>query len=591
MDLSRYLEQRGLCKHWWLRVPVPRPLHGKFLHPEKGTPSKELIKSTKTSDRGLAVKIARPILVEWAGLFRACETGVTSAHATKRVPTIGELEDAAVAVGYDFELDEMDEGRRSLRRASASLWEMNVRFYRQMVTDRARDVATGNTELAEEKADAVIETLHWDLPKGSDLYRRFCELIAQSDLAALKVSDKRNSGDMDAEPEAKLVKRVKEREASAAPDGQTMMELFDRYAEWLQREDEGGLVSLDEKRRIVDLFSEFVGRGRDIRSITDQDAVAFHDALAAAPRGYSKRADFRGLSLTQAIEKGRDLGLATRSKTTLNKEASYLSAFFVWLKKRRYITANPASAADFRYRVSRETKDERKRPAFVGDDLNAILKSPLFTGFLKDGKEHLDGQCRADDWRKWVPLLCMFTGARIGEVSQLFTDDVHEAQGVWVIRFKRVRQRGTRVKSSTSNRLVPVHSKLVAMGFLDFVSAQVADAGGQPRPLFSGLTPDKRDGWGAKSSRFFRDHLERIGLKHGADGQGSHSFRHGLTDALRNAGYYDYEYGTSILGHANSTMTGHYGHIPQGTLEARKRMIEAVTFDGVDFDHLIPVMA
>jgi integrase len=566
-------------------------LHGKFLHPEKGTPCKELIKSMKTSDRALAEKRGRQKLVEWEGLFRACETGVATRPTTSRVPTIGELEDAAVAIGYDFELDEMDEGRRRLRHASASLWEMNVRFYRQMVADRARDVATGNTELAEEKADAVIDTLHWDLPKGSEQYRRFCELIVQSDLAALKVSDRRNSGDMDAEPEAKLVKRVKERETSAAPDGQTMMKLFDRYAEWLRREDEGGLVSLDEKRRIVDLFSEFAGRNRDIRSITDQDAVAFHDALADAPRGYSKRSDFKGLSLTQAIEKGRELGLPMRSTTTLNKEASYLSAFFAWLKKRRYIAVNPAPAADFRYRVSRETKDERKRPAFIGDDLNAILKSPLFTGFLKDGKEHLTGQCRADDWRKWVPLLCMFTGARIGEVSQLFTDDVHEAQGVWVIRFKRVKHRGTRVKSATSNRIVPVHSKLDRMGFLDFVKRQAADAGNEPRPLFYGFAPDKRGEWGAKPSKFFRKHLERIGLKHGADGQGSHSFRHGMTDALRNAGFYDYEYGTAILGHANSTMTGRYGHIPQGTLQARKRMIEAVTFEGVDFDHLIPVIA
>lgn len=64
-----------------------------------------------------------------------------------------------------------------------------------------------------------------------------------------------------------------------------------------------------------------------------------------------------------------------------------------------------------------------------------------------------------------------------------------------------------------------------------------------------------------------------------------------MTDALRDAGFYDYEYGTAILGHANSTMTGRYGHIPQGTLQARKRMIEAVTFEGVDFDHLIPVIA
>lgn len=485
---------------------------------------------------------------------------------TKYFPSIEEIEDAAVTIGYDFELQEMDEGRRSLRHASASFWDTNVGFYRQLLAERSRDVARGNITFAEEQADAAIDILGWDLPKGSQSYQRFCELIAQANLAALQVSDKRNSGDLDAEPNAKLITRVKQRESSNAPNGETMMELFDRYADHLRREDEGGIVTLDEKRRIVDLFSEFVGRKRGIRSIAPQDAVAFHDALAAAPSGYSKRSDCRNLSLRQAIEKGQQLGLRTRATITLNKEAAYLSAFFAWLKKRHYIDAHPCPAADFRYRVSRETKDERKRPAFGVDNLNTILQSPL--GFLKDGKEHLDGQCQPNDWRKWVPLICMFTGARIGEVSQLFTDDVHQVQSVWVIRFKRIKHRRTRVKSSTSNRIVPVHSKLVEMGFLEFAKRRTAAAAlNEPEPLFSGFGPDKRGEWGAKPAKFFRLHLERIGLKHGADGQGSHSFRHGMTDALRNAGFYDYEYGTSILGHANSTMTGRYGSIPQGTLK------------------------
>jgi integrase len=587
-DLSRYIFPRGKQGMLQLRVPVPRALHGRFLHPRTRKPCKELTKKLGTTDRTLAVKVGRPILVEWERLFRACAAGETSVPPTNFDPTVEELEQAAVTIGYDFELDEMDQGRRRLRHASPSFWQMNVGFYRQLLADRSRDVATGNTKAAEELADDALDILGWGFPKGSELYEQFCELVAQANLAALKVSDQRNSGNVDAEPDSKLVQRVKQREASAAPDGQTMMELFDRYAEWLRREDEGGIVSLDEKRRIVELFSEFVGGDRDIRSISPQDAVAFHDALAAAPSGYSKRSDFKGLSLKQAVEKGEQLGLQSRSKTTLNKEASYLSAFFAWVKKRRYIDAHPCPAADFRYRVSRETKEERKRPAFSANDLNIILKSPLFVGYSKDGKEHLVGDCRADDWRKWVPLICLFTGARIGEVSQLFTDDVHQVQGVWVIRFKRSNIRGTRVKTGTSNRIVPVHSKLVGMGFLEFVRCQATDAGSEPRPLFSGLAPDKRGEWGAKPSRFFRRHLERIGLKHGADGQGSHSFRHGMTDALRTAGFYDYEYGTSILGHANSTMTGRYGAIPQGTLEARRRMIEAVIFDGVDFDHLIP---
>ena len=39
--------------------------------------------------------------------------------------------------------------------------------------------------------------------------------------------------------------------------------------------------------------------------------------------------------------------------------------------------------------------------------------------------------CRADDWRYWIPLVCLFTGARLGEIAQLRTEDVRRERGIW----------------------------------------------------------------------------------------------------------------------------------------------------------------
>jgi hypothetical protein len=64
-----------------------------------------------------------------------------------------------------------------------------------------------------------------------------------------------------------------------------------------------------------------------------------------------------------------------------------------------------------------------------------------------------------------------------------------------------------------------------------------------------------------------------------------HSFRHGIADAFRRAGYLDKQFGL-LLGHTKATMSGCYGVLPEGVLSERVKMIEAVSFPGVDLTGL-----
>ena len=56
-----------------------------------------------------------------------------------------------------------------------------------------------------------------------------------------------------------------------------------------------------------------------------------------------------------------------------------------------------------------------------------------------------------------------------------------------------------------------------------------------------------------------------------------HSFRHGIADAFRQAGYLDEQFGM-LLGHTKATTTGTYGIVPQGILSERVKLIESITF-------------
>ncbi len=65
----------------------------------------------------------------------------------------------------------------------------------------------------------------------------------------------------------------------------------------------------------------------------------------------------------------------------------------------------------------------------------------------------------------WTPLLAAFTGMRRGEISNLHPDDINteNPDKVWVVSIKR------KVKNKKSRRIIPLHSKLIELGFLEYL--------------------------------------------------------------------------------------------------------------------------
>jgi len=75
-------------------------------------------------------------------------------------------------------------------------------------------------------------------------------------------------------------------------------------------------------------------------------------------------------------------------------------------------------------------------------------------------------------WEKpanfWVPLISMFSGMRKSEICQLYKSDVVEQDGVPCIRVTDEKEDQS-LKFRSSHRLVPIHSQLLALGFLRYV--------------------------------------------------------------------------------------------------------------------------
>jgi integrase len=76
--------------------------------------------------------------------------------------------------------------------------------------------------------------------------------------------------------------------------------------------------------------------------------------------------------------------------------------------------------------------------------------------------------------KRWAPLLCAFSGARITEITQMHKEDFREEDGRWIMR---IRPEAGSVKQGDF-RDVPLHRQLVQSGFVDFVLSA------KPGPLF-----------------------------------------------------------------------------------------------------------
>jgi integrase len=162
--------------------------------------------------------------------------------------------------------------------------------------------------------------------------------------------------------------------------------------------------------------------------------------------------------------------------------------------------------------------------------------------------------------KRWVPILCAFTGARVTEMTQLRKEDIrHEGETIII----RITPDAGTVKAG-GYRDVPVHLQVIKLGFMDFVKAA------QEGPLFfeSGKGRNPASAAATISGRISKwlQSLDLIpeGL------QPNHAWRHRFKTIGTEEGIPDRTL-DAIQGHASKTAGDNYGDV---TVKARKAAID-----------------
>lgn len=177
----------------------------------------------------------------------------------------------------------------------------------------------------------------------------------------------------------------------------------------------------------------------------------------------------------------------------------------------------------------------------------------------------------------WIPLLALYTGARCSELCQLRTTDVSITAPTPTIRITDEGE-GQHVKSNAGHRIVPIHSELIRLGFIDYVTAckgqslwpELPQREGKPGGFFSQYFGTLRKSLGIPAHTVF------------------HSFRHSVRTLLTESRTPETTI-DRILGHESGGSVGArvYTHV---AIESLTAAVETLRYPAQNLDRLVSTL-
>ena len=276
----------------------------------------------------------------------------------------------------------------------------------------------------------------------------------------------------------------------------------------------------------------------DATRVTPENVVAFKNHRLATP---SERT-----------------GKVPSPKTVKDSDLAALKTLFGWAVVNHKLPANPAAGLTIKLGKAPRLRGK----GFTDAEAQAILAA----AYRYRNEKERPATVAA---KRWVPWLCAFTGARVGEMAQLRRQDVRRHGDDWVIHITP--EAGT--QKTNEARDVPLHRQLVELGFPEF--AQACPEG----PLF--LSPAK-DGDVLGPLQGLKNRLAEFGRSLVPDPRvaPNHGWRHRFKTVGREVGI-DSRLLDAIQGQVARSVADAYGDI---TLKATTPAIAKLpTFDIAEF--------
>lgn len=430
-----------------------------------------------------------------------------------------------------------------------------------------RALAMGDASLVEEEMQELSALFRIRLRPQSEPHRQLGMAILKQHVRALRAIKQRNEGEPIDTP------------AVAEPDagfGGATASISAALTGWQK----SGGHSPSAAREFPYAVARFIELHGDlaITAINKGHVRTFREALQQMPKRRS--GDLLRAPLPALMEWSNAHPEAQRvSRTTVNKLLNGVQAIANWAAHNGLLPDDVPWADPFsRMRLKVEASD---REPWEVDELQVLFNSAVYTDqFRPEG-----GKGEA---AYWLPLLALFTGARLNEIASLRPCDITQDRdtGIWAINIDDAPEIGRRLKTAASRRVVPLHPELVKLGLLQLLRHREAESGPEAL-LFPLLKRSDRGGFADDWTKWFGRYIRRIGITDSR--RVFHSLRHGFKDALRARG---------VSEDINDALMGQTGGGGVGRRYGRKAMVARfglanlaetaakATYPGLDLSHL-----
>jgi len=256
--------------------------------------------------------------------------------------------------------------------------------------------------------------------------------------------------------------------------------------------------------------------------------------------------------------------------------------FVKWAKRKHRGAFDGVNVSGVHYNGDRSSPENGQR-SFKANELEKLFA-------CKEMKEHCANGGQV--YKFWLAVIALYTGMRVNEICQLnLNTDIVNGDGVWyfLISSKTESAEGvTKSVKSGEARQVPVNSKLIELGFFDYIDE--LNKCGHKRMFPSDAIHN--NSVSGNTARNFRRFIEDVGLRDETSNKrivGMHAFRKTIiTKAYRDGFLGDL---LPIVGHESDKRDEGGFKIPDVTkvyiddeeleipLSVKKETIEKIVFD------------
>lgn len=199
----------------------------------------------------------------------------------------------------------------------------------------------------------------------------------------------------------------------------------------------------------------------ETKLLSRQHIAQYTKIVRRLPSNRNKKKDYKNKTFLD-FEEYRVPDEDKLSPVTLKRYLSQTSTFLKWLHLQGYVDQDltlPLKATKIKTARASEQKS-----LYTQQDLKKLFNSSQYVKGRHELASHF-----------WVPLLGLFTGARLNEICQLEVSDISYSEELkrWLIDFNENSQTVVEksLKRAYHTRQVPIHQVLLTLGFVDYMES------------------------------------------------------------------------------------------------------------------------